>query len=184
MKIFDPDKFKVFPYTTVDGQVTFSNSFIWAFYNNLEFKADIFYNVQDLDQFNALRYFQSVRLYLGFIETECVGGMWISTFNDLNRSGYFNFGSTGILRDRKMKLWAGYTALKLLLDMPGYNLILGETSVSNYRTRAVAEAFGFKELCRIPGAHWHAREQKFQDTILTYINKDLLVPIAWESREV
>lgn len=180
---FHPDKLRLIPYTIVDGQITIPNSVIWSFYNDLEFKSDIFYNVPDLTKFNALRYFQSVKLYLGFVDTTCMGGMWISTFNDLNRSGYFNFGSTGVLRDRKMKLWAGYTALKMLLDMPEYNLIMGETSVSNYRTRAISEAFGFKELCRVPGGHWHAREQKFQDTILSYINKDLLVPIDWECKE-
>jgi RimJ/RimL family protein N-acetyltransferase len=162
----------------LDNLITYDNGFtewdILCFYRDLEFKEDIFYNVKDLEKFDCVRYFRQAKIHLGFIDSKCIGAFWITGWNHLNRSGFFNFGSTGVIKDHFDKLQIGKEGLKRILDRPEYQLLYGETSVSNTRVLAISEYYGFVKVGNIPNAHWNAKLDKFEDTVMMFITKDLL----------
>jgi RimJ/RimL family protein N-acetyltransferase len=158
----------------ITSDARMSDGFFKEFYRKLEFKEDIFYNVEDLDAFDAVRYFREARFHVGLVYGEVIGGFWVTGWNNLNLSGFFNFGSTGVIKDHFDKLEIGKEGLKRLLDRPEYKLLYGETSVSNERVLAISELFGFVKVGIIPQAHWNARLNKFEDTVFMYVTKGLL----------
>ncbi len=158
----------------VTSDARMSDEFIKEFYANLEFKEDIFYNVADLDKFNSVWYFRQARLHVGLVDGLVIGGFWITGWNHLNRSGFFNFGSTGVIKDHFKKLEYGKEGLRRILDKPEYQLLYGETSVSNTRVLAISEFMGFVKTGVIPNAHWNARLGKFEDSVMMWINREML----------
>lgn len=160
-------------YKILDGQWTFPDSGILWFYQNLQRREALFYNVADLDRWNPLGYFKNARTFFGFVDGVCVGAMWITGWNNLNKTGFINFGSLKKMEDNPAaKVGWGLDALRQLLAKPDFQLLYGETSVSNKPALVMAKYAGFQVVGSIPGAHWNAREQKFEDTIFMWITKE------------
>ena len=163
-------------YKWEDGGFTLKDSFLKGFYNNLRRRDLIFYNVVDLENWNPIPYFRSVRLWVAFNRyNEALGGFWLSSYNDLNKSGFFNCGMLkDVFTDPKDYIRVAELGLKALLNRQDVMTIYGETSVTNKGILALADYFGFKKLGIIPNGHWHARDGVFCDTEFMWINKDML----------
>lgn len=163
-------------YRWFDGGWTLRDGFIKSFYDNLRRRDLIFYNVEDLDNWNPLPYFRSVRLWVGFKKNgRAVGGFWLSSYNELNKSGFFNCGMLkDAYEDPTKYIEVAQLGLKFLLDRPDVETVYGETSVTNKAILALADFYGFKKLGIIKNGHWHAKDKEFCDTEFMYINKEML----------
>lgn len=162
-----------------DGQYTLTNSFIQQFYHSLRRRDLIFYSIEDLDKWNPIPYFRSVRLWVAFNkEGKALGGFWGSSPNNLNKSAWFNCGmQNNAFEDPKDYIKIAHIGLKFMLDRPEFHTLYGETSESNLAILSLADYFGFIRVGKVKEGHWNAKENKFEDTIVTYINKDLLKKI-------
>lgn len=165
-------------YKFEDGQWTFRDSQMFDFYSRMDRVEDTFYNVVNADRLDpkvVLGYFRRCRFFMGFINGVMSGALWISGWNGLNKTGFLNFSW---LKDAQ---WDGYEKIKackegvrILLDMPDFQLLYGETSISNVRTLALAKYFGYQFVGVIPHSHWDARSNCFEDTVFMWIDKDHL----------
>jgi RimJ/RimL family protein N-acetyltransferase len=167
-------------YKWFDGAWTFRDSFIIEFVKKLRRRDLIFYNVEDLDKWNPLPYFRSVRLWFGFNgQDKCVGAFWLSSYNELNKSGFFNCGMLkDVFADEKDYIRIAHLGLKDLLNLDDVKTVYGETSVTNKTVLMLADYFGFVKLGTIPNGHWHARDKEFCDTVFMYVNKELLKDLS------
>jgi hypothetical protein len=163
-------------YRWYNGGWTLTDSFLKQFYNNLRRRDLIFYNIEDLDKWNPIPYFRSVRLWVAFNKIgKAVGGFWLSSYNELNKSGFFNCGMLKeVFVDPTEYIKVATLGLKFLLDREDVKTIYGETSVTNKGVLALADYFGFKRLGIIPNGHYHAKDKEFCDTVFMYINKEIL----------
>jgi len=169
------DLYTLKEYKFIDGQWTFKDSEMLDFYHHMDLRDLTFYNIFDLDSWNPLPYFRSTRFFMGYDGETRRGAFWVSSWNSINKSGFFNFsweerGDTNLMT--KVRLCC--VGLRLLLDNPDFGVLYAETSVSSISTLKFAEYLGFVKLGTVPHAHWNAREQKFEDTIFMYITKENL----------
>lgn len=167
-------------YRRVDGIPTFPDSFIADFYKALAFKEDMFYNV-DLEKFNGYAYFKSNYpiLHVFHEDGEVLGGIWITLYNSVNKTGFFNFGFMDSVHGKHRKLALAKEGIKLLFDLKindalAYGTLLSETSSSNEKTLQMAALLGFRLIGKIPKGHWHHAKQKFEDVYMMYINRDTI----------
>ena len=170
------DDIYIVEYRFWDGQWTLPDSFIRWFYMNLRRRDLIFYNIEDLENWNPLPYFKSVRLWVAFKKDgKAVGGFWLSSYNDLNKSGFFNCGmQKNAFEDPTEYVKVAQLGLASILNRDDVNTVYGETSITNKGILALAEYYGFVKLGIIPNGHWHAKDKEFCDTVFMYINKDIL----------
>jgi len=169
------DRAELREYKYLDGQWTFKDSEMLDFYRHMDLRSDTFYNVADLDAWNPIPYFRRSRFFMGYYDGVRRGAFWITSWNPLNKSGFFNFsweerGDT----DLSTKIRLCVIGLRLLLNMPDFGVLYAETSVSAIATLKFADYLGFVKIGKIPHAHWNAKQQKFEDTIFMYITKDTL----------
>jgi len=170
------DDVYIVEYRFWDGQWTLPDSFIRWFYMNLRRRDLIFYNIEDLDNWNPLPYFKSVLLSVAFnMDKKPLGGFWLSSYNNLNKSGFFNCGMLkNAFEDPKDYIKIAEHGLRHLLNRPEVNTVYGETSITNKGILALADYYGFVKIGIIPNGHWHAKDKEFCDTVFMYINKDIL----------
>ena len=159
-----------------DGGWTFTDTFINWFYRNLRRRDLIFYNVADLDNWNPIPYFRSVRLWVALnVDGMTLGGFWVSSYNPLNKSGFFNCGMVkDAFQEPQEYISVAALGLKALLNRDDLITLYGETSVTNKGILALSEYFGFVDLGTIPNGHYHAKDKVFCDTRFMYINKAIL----------
>lgn len=161
-------------YTIFDGQPTLSNSFVLNLIRSFKYREKIFYNQVDLDKWNPMSYLRTVRMWVGFIDDKVIGAYWLSCYNLLNKSGFFNCGMCKDAFDHREYVDMAFTGLKMLLNRDDVQTIYGETSLINKPVLLLAEYFGFKTLGMVPKAHYHADTSTWEDTQMMYINKELL----------
>jgi RimJ/RimL family protein N-acetyltransferase len=166
------DNFTSIEYCYYDGQWTLPNSFMLEFYKDLRYRHYIFYNIADIDKWNPIPYFRSVKMWIGIEDNKVVGGYWLSTYNPLNKSGFFNCAVTKKLENRNDIIRIGHLGLETLLNRDDVKTIYAETSITNIPVLVLAKHFGFQNLGIVPGGHYHSQEDKWVDTQIMYINKD------------
>lgn len=159
-------------YKYADGQWNVKDSQMMWIFQHMEFADRTFYNV-DITKWNPLDYFKRCRVFLGLVDGELAGLFWVSSWNALNKSGFFNFSWIDTCTiDEFKRIHASMEGLRKLLDMPDFRVLYAETSVNRASVLAYADYMGFVKLGIVPGAHWHHDEQKFYDTVIMYITAD------------
>lgn len=171
----------IVPYRLIDGVPTFTDSEIKYFYDHLALKESMFYNV-DINTFNGFAFFKSSypRLHIFLDGNEMLGGIWVTLYNSLNKTGFFNFGFMDTVHGKARKLQLAKEGIGLLFDLetidgyPMYGTLLAETSKSNKPTLQMATMLGFRLIGKIPNGHWHYGKQDFEDVFMMYINKETI----------
>ena len=168
-------------YKRVDGIPTLPDSFIEDFYKHLAFKSEMFYNV-DPEKFDGFRFFKSgyPRLHVFSEDKIVLGGIWVTLYNSLNKTGFFNYGFMESVHGKKRKLQLAKEGIRLLFDLesddgsPMYGTLLSETSKSNEKTLQMASLLGFRLIGKIPNGHYHFAKQAFEEVYMMYISKDTI----------
>jgi len=159
-------------YKFEDGRWTFADSDMMWIYDHLVLPEETFYNVETLG-WNPLPYWKSCRTFVGFMDDDLVGLFWVSSWNRINKSGFFNFSFIDTCKDNLMyKLTVASAGVRLMCDHPDFRTLYAETSVCRKGVLAFADYIGFKRVGIIPNGHWHHNEGRWFDTIFMYINKD------------
>ena len=172
----DLQQLQMYEYRFHDGQWSLPDSFMRNLYAFFVHKDKIFYNIKDLTNWNPLPYFKSVRLWVGTLANTTVGAYWLSTYNPLNKSGFFNCAYTGVFKDKRDTIQMASQGLAFLLSLPDVRTIYGETSLCNKPVLALASYFGFQTLGIVPNGHYHAAEDRWYDTRLMYLNTQTFTP--------
>jgi RimJ/RimL family protein N-acetyltransferase len=166
----------VVEYKWYDGGWTLRDSFMIELYKRFRYKNRIFYNVKDLDNWNPLPYFRSVRLWVMLDNSgKALGAVWLSMYNNLNSSGFFSYGlCQNTFQDERDSIKLIHSGLKYILDREDIKIVFSEVSTCNTLALIILEYLGFKLIGTIPQAHYHIDEDRRWDTKMFYITKDLL----------
>lgn len=171
---------KFIDYKLVDGIPTFRDSDVKKIYEQLDQQSikNMFYNVENFGADDFLRFMKfNAKLHIMFTDNyEVLMAAWISMWNSLNKTGFFNcaFAKSVNKEDEKE---VSKRMLQYLLSKDDYNTLLSEISVKrntfkqNYDPDNGKYWNWFNVVGFIPKMSYLAEIDEYTDVLVVYVTE-------------
>lgn len=173
------ENLNIIPYVAVDGIMSFPNSRVMGFYDQMAKDGsaeDVFLTGDIRSREDFLRYMQrpGVMLYVLAIGQDLVGVVWLDGIE--NKSAYMHFCAFSTIWGKVESV--GKETIRRLINLHikdgeyAFDLFKGQVPSSNTRAINFAKRCGGKILGEIPQCLWNANKNKSESATFIYYTRE------------